>query len=314
MNCKKVIESIKEEEQITKAQLSLNNIFANVNLCGDIFSNILKGKEYIYNKYILRGIEQETDIPNLTVITIFDGIYYNPLNLYEDNDKNFYITYTTLDETTWKAIINSIYKRTYGIFKINRILSDMSSPSAKKVLEWVVNDRCKFILTHDISKIDDGTHIISLAYQVKFKKSMTPVNEPSKVKQEIIPYYYKLIPFPHTTLQDTLQNFKDFFIKEMRQDLSQYENIKTKIVDSKKVKELIGSTMIRRTPPHAEDLIYIASSMFLLKFDLRYTALIALMVLKYWNDNANDFNSIASQYEVNNIANNVLMELSSKLK
>ncbi|MBS5409517.1 hypothetical protein K0G47_18970 [Bacteroides thetaiotaomicron] len=126
--------------------------------------------------------------------------------------------------------------------------------------------------------------------------------------------YYKLLPFPFTTLESTLERFKGFFIGEMGQGLSQYEKITAKIVDSKKVKELIGSTMIRRTPPHAEDLIYIASSMFLLKFDLRYTALIALMVLKYWNDNANDFNSISSQYEVDNIANSILIELSNKLR
>ena len=126
--------------------------------------------------------------------------------------------------------------------------------------------------------------------------------------------YYKLLPFPFTTLESTLERFKGFFIGEMGQGFSKYVKITGMFVVSKKVKELIGSTMIRRTPPHAEDLIYIASSMFLLKFDLRYTALIALMVLKYWNDNANDFNSISSQYEVDNIANSILIELSNKLR
>lgn len=128
--------------------------------------------------------------------------------------------------------------------------------------------------------------------------------------------YHRIIPFPFTTLNATIETFKSYFITVMGEGNEKYNKIETKVREAKKVKELIGSTVVRRTLPHTEDLIYIASTLpyTFFKFDLRYTALIALMVLKYWNDNANMYENIASYHEVDRIANNVLIHLSNKLK
>lgn len=121
--------------------------------------------------------------------------------------------------------------------------------------------------------------------------------------------YPSLMPFPYTTLEEVVEQYRKCFITDWGHIEMQWINIHKRIEQSQKLQEVIAYNIMKNRPPHYKDIIVIAKTLYISRYwKKKYVAMIALLILNYWRERYSIF---YAKTEIDVEAHTILAELSS---
>lgn len=109
------------------------------------------------------------------------------------------------------------------------------------------------------------------------------------------------------TVIDRIERFKMLYKTAF--GVRKYENISSRINNSRKIRKLISLSFERRMPPHSLDYLYALNEIPYFMFSLGDTqALGAILALECWIKSGNSVTSTISEIELNKTFNDILHE------